>query len=188
MKHNTPEISAANFLSLKLGLMLGLGLLCSAAFGCTAQGAGTDMEDDGDWPNGEQVAVTTQALSCQGASCDGLNPQQTSCVQDQENTGVGAGVFDNSGRQIGAVSLFRSRACQTVWAASAFYTSGGPRNFRICSVRRRAAENDPSCYDYVSSYGNVAPMKYANQGKVVFGRITIDSNGSKAVTPDYTVP
>jgi hypothetical protein len=149
---------------------------------------GGDMEDMGEWPSGDEVASTTLALGCQGAGCDGLNPQQTSCINDQQATGTGVGIVDRSGRQIGGLALFRSNSCQTVWASSAFYTSGGPRDFRICSVRRRAAENDSSCLDYSLSFGNVGPMKYAPSGKIVFGRLTNDSLGIKAVTPDYIVP
>lgn len=184
----TLDLRVSNVVTSKLGLCASIGVLCWAAAGCAGSTDGGDVEDLGEWPSGEEVAATGQALSCQGASCDGLNPQQTSCVQDQEDTRTGIGVFDRSGRQIGGLALFRSRSCQTVWAASAFYTSGGPRDYRICTVRRRAAENDPSCFDYSGSFGNVGPMKFAPSGKTVFGRLTNDSLGIKAVTPDYIVP
>ena len=91
-----------------------------------------------------------------------------------QDTGLGAQIVDYQGRAIGGIGLFFSPSCQTVWAASAFYVANGPKNFRICTVRRRATENDPSCIDYSASYGNDAPMKYVPAGKSAFGKITVD--------------
>jgi hypothetical protein len=134
----------------------------------------------------EPVQQDEQALTnCQGASCDGILPGDSSCKLDMQDTLRGAQVFDAQGKAIGGIGLFRSPSCQTVWASSSFYVAGGARNFRICTVRKRATDNDPSCHDYQGTYGD-GPMKYVPSGKSAFGKVTVD--GVTTRTPDYTVP
>lgn len=147
----------------RLALVLPLLAACSAAPGADEPASST-----------EDVAAQEQGLSCQGASCDGLLPASTQCKFDMQDTGLGAKLVDSQGRTIGGLGLFFSPSCQTVWASSSFYVASGPKNFRICTVRRRATENDPSCFDYSASYGNDAPMKYVPAGKSAFGKITVD--------------
>lgn len=143
-------------------LVLPLFAACSAAPGTEDTVPGT-----------EDTASREQALSCQAAGCDGLLPASTPCKFDMQDTGLGAPIV-YQGKTIGGIGLFFSPSCQTVWAASALYVANGPKDFRICTVRRRAADNDPSCFDYSSSYGKDAPMKYVPVGKSAFGKITID--------------
>jgi len=136
-------------------------------------------------PGEESVSAEELALgSCQGPSCDNVLPSKSQCKLDMQDTGVGVPLLDGQGRTIGGLALFRSASCQTVWAASAFYVANGPKNFKICTVRRRATENDPSCFDYAGSFGNDAPMKFVPAGKSAFGKITVD--GITTRTPDFT--
>lgn len=152
----------------------GMVSMLQAVTGCAA-----DAEDP------EVGGVGQSFTVCQGQSCDGQLPIDTPCLADRLDTGLGAPILEN-GVVIGGIGLFRSPSCQTVWASSTFYASGPPMDYRICAVRRRASVNDPSCQDYTASLGNDSPMKYANSGKVVFGKITV--NGVTTRTPDYTVP
>lgn len=157
-------------------IVAGAGML-----GCGADAGNDQGAEDTD------LGKAAEALTfCQGTSCDGLRPADTQCKFDMQDTGLGAQVFDASGRAIGGIGLFESKSCQTVWASSSFSVSGGPRSFRMCAVRRRATLNEPSCFDYTGSFGNDSPMKFANSGKTVFGRVTVD--GLTTRTPDYLVP
>jgi hypothetical protein len=156
-------------------LVLGaLSLLFAVTPGCSAD------------PADEAAGATQQAILCQGQGCDGILPNDSPCKADMVDTGIGTTIVDASGKIIGGIGLFRSPSCQTVWASSSFYVAGGTRNFRICAVRVRASQNDPSCADYSSSYGNDSPMKFANSGKTVFGKITVD--GMTTRTTNFTVP
>lgn len=134
----------------------------------------------------EPVQQDEQLLTnCQGPSCDGVLPANSPCKGDMQDTLLGAQVFDAQGRAIGGIGLFHSPSCQTVWASSSFYVAGGARSFRICTVRKRATDNDPSCFDYQGTYGD-APMKYVPSGKSAFGKVTVQ--GVTTRTPDYTAP
>lgn len=157
-------------------VMIGLLLGASSLVGC---GPALDGE--------VEAGRLEQALgACQGASCDGLRPADTQCKLDMQDTGVGTIIVDASGRVIGGIGLFRSPSCQTVWAVSSFYVSGGPRSFSLCAVRRRASLNEPSCFDFYGSFGNDSPMKFASSGKTVFGKVTV--GGRTTRTADLVVP
>lgn len=155
---------------------------------CAACAAETGEPDPGeiagsDGPPGK----STQSLgTCQGQSCDGILPLDSPCKSDMIDTLVGAPIRNTAGAIIGGIGLFRSPSCQTVWAASTFYENGGPRNYRLCTVRVRAAHNDPSCFDYANSFGSDPLMKFESSGKTVFGKITVD--GITTRTPEFTVP
>lgn len=155
-------------------------VIAMLTYGCSAPVSEQSTVDEAD------TAIEQPLLSCQGLSCDGLRPSDTPCKLDMRDTGVGAPIRDAAGTIIGGIGLFESRSCQTVWAAASFYVSGGPRSYKICAVRRRATDNDASCFDYSASFGNDSPMKFANSGKTVFGRITTSAITTR--TPDYTVP
>ena len=153
---------------------------CMAAVGC---GSDIDAEElaPEEWEQASEALVL-----CQGQSCDGQLPGDLGCKEDMVDTGVGVPIFDANGVRIGGIGLFRSPSCQTVWASTTFYPEGGPRAFKMCAVRRRAVQNDSSCKDYASSMGNDSPMKFANSGKIVFGRVVVNNLATR--TPDYIVP
>lgn len=166
--------------SARLACLLAAVSVCLAVVGC---GANFEDAEEG---SAEGLGETNEALaSCQGQSCDGLLPANAGCKQDMVDTGVGIPIVDGNGVTIGGIGLFRSPSCQTVWAATAFYVAGGPRAFKVCAVRRRAAENDSSCQDY-NNLGSDSPMKFAGSGKIVFGRAVV--GGIATRTSDFVVP
>lgn len=164
--------------SARLACVWGVISMCLAVVGCS----GGDF--DGVATEPEIGEVDEALVTCQGPSCDGLPPGQ--CKNDMIGDGPGATIVDAKGKTIGGIGLFRSPGCQTIWATTAFYTSGAPRNFKVCAVKRRPTDNDSSCQDYIGQYGNDSPMKYAPSGKVVFGRTVVDGIATR--TPDWTVP
>ena len=155
-------------------LFIAICTLGLAATGCAVD----EADDQGD------VASVAQGLQCQDSGCDGMLPQNTSCIFDPGVSIVADGQVFQGGVQIGGIGLFYSPQCHTVWASTAFYQ---PQNHRTCAVRRATPDNLSVCQDYIGSLGNVSPMRFLGIGKTGFGRTVLLSNASvTGRTGDFT--
>jgi Protein of unknown function (DUF2690) len=131
----------------QMGFVLALTVSAPLFAGCAVP-----AQDPGEEPSEAVGAAEEELISCFDASCTGLDPSLTYCM----NSGVAVSsqpITDQYGAPLGTVTLFYSQTCHTVWGSAGFSASHG--GFQLCATDITNVSQPPQCTNYAAGKSGV---------------------------------